>query len=125
MVPSSTPKTLATLSPFNFIDKVAQTVSHSRAFHFLTDNSKLPNQGNNSVCCLNQNINSTSAENKSCFGLSPSPTEPQDSKVVVTAPIRSRTVQYDNVPTIIPDTVHIDGTVPEVTYTNLESTGTV
>ena len=62
--------------------------------------------------------------NKSFFGFSPSPTEPQDSKVVVTAPIRSSTVQYDTVPTLIPDTVHIDGTVPEVTYINLESTGT-
>ena len=58
------------------------------------------------------------------FWFSPSPTEPQDSKVVVTAPIRSSTVQYDTVPTLIPDTVHIDGTVPEVTYINLESTGT-
>ncbi len=125
MVSSSTPNTSANLSPFNIIDKDAQTVSHSRAFHFFTDHSNLPNQGNQSLCCLNQNINPTSADNESFFFFPPPPTEPHDSKVVVTEPIRSNSVQCDTVPPFtIPDTVHID-TVPEVTYPSLDNTVTV
>ena len=41
---------------------------------------------------------------------------------MVTVPIRSDSVQYDTVPTLLnPDTVHI-GTVPDTAYTILDST---
>ena len=125
MVPSSTPNTSANLSPFNIIDKDAQTVSHSRAFHFFTDRLNSPNQSNQSLYFLNQNINSTSADNKSFFDFPPPPTEPQDSKVVVTEPIHSSSVKCDTIPPFtIHVTVHID-TVPEVTYSSLDNTVTV
>ena len=127
MVPLSTPSTSATLSHFNTIDNDAQNVPHSRDYHISSDYDHNSNSGNQSLCSEKQIIESNSAdtENKSIFASLPNINNTQILETMVTVPIRSDSVQYDTVPPLLnPDTVHIR-TVPEASYTILDSTDTV
>ncbi len=101
--------------------------THSRVYHFSSNCFKSTKQNNQSLYTVKQIINSISptTNNKLHFDLLPPLNKSQISEVVVTVPIRSNSVQYDNVPlSLSHDTVH-NGTVLEVAYPALDRTDIV